>query len=147
MASIFAVPAPVRELFKRFPLHIYDAEPLPARAPSATRALAQLYIFATDDAARTGLPSYNPTCLKWQVCLPVHPLALIPANKRRRTSALRACKSRSSRRVTTPRHPARSPSCYLLRATRAQIYRLPGTKSHNMHQNTLEGPRRRRLRG
>ncbi|KAJ6440349.1 mitochondrial outer membrane protein (Sam35) [Purpureocillium lavendulum] len=34
--GLFAVPGPIRRLFKLFPLHVYEAEALPARAPSQT---------------------------------------------------------------------------------------------------------------
>lgn len=63
----FAVPPPVRELFKLFPLRVYAAEPLPARAPDRTRDRPRLYVFAGVEEARRGRPSYNPSCLKWQV--------------------------------------------------------------------------------
>ncbi|EXV02263.1 hypothetical protein X797_004392 [Metarhizium robertsii] len=36
-SSIFAVPRPIRSLFKLFPLRTYEPEPLPARAPDQTR--------------------------------------------------------------------------------------------------------------
>ncbi|PNY28841.1 Uncharacterized protein TCAP_01238 [Tolypocladium capitatum] len=63
----FAVPPPVRELFKLFPLRVYAADPLPARAPDRTCDRPRLYVFAGEDEARRGRPSYNPSCLKWQV--------------------------------------------------------------------------------
>ncbi|KAI9167713.1 Metaxin-1 [Paramyrothecium foliicola] len=67
--GFFAVPAPVRELFKLFPLHVYPAEPLPLRAadlasPSSQRP--RLFVFSNAVDARDGRPSYNPSCLKWQ---------------------------------------------------------------------------------
>jgi metaxin len=75
-----AVPAPVRQLFKLFPLHAYDPEPLPWRAPDpnpspSSPARPRLYVFlreidtdANDDAL-LGRPSFNPSCLKWQTFL------------------------------------------------------------------------------
>lgn len=64
----FAVPAPVRELFKLFPLTTLPADPLPERAPERTRPRPRLYVFArTEEDARSGRPSFNPQCLKWQV--------------------------------------------------------------------------------
>ncbi|KAK1255223.1 hypothetical protein MKX08_009218 [Trichoderma sp. CBMAI-0020] len=66
----FAVPAPVRELFKLFPLTTLPADPLPERAPERTRPRPRLYVFArTDEDARHGRPSFNPQCLKWQTFL------------------------------------------------------------------------------
>jgi metaxin len=69
-SSILAVPHAIRSLFKLFPLHTYDAEPLPARAPSRIWARARLYVFASEHDAQQGNPSFNPTCLKWQVSRP-----------------------------------------------------------------------------
>lgn len=67
----FAVPAPVRELFKLFPLTTLPADPLPERAPERTRPRPRLYVFAkTEEDARSGRPSFNPQCLKWQVSFP-----------------------------------------------------------------------------
>ncbi|EHK39710.1 hypothetical protein TRIATDRAFT_178789, partial [Trichoderma atroviride IMI 206040] len=66
----FAVPAPVRELFKLFPLTTLPADPLPERAPERTRPRPRLYVFArTEEDARSGRPSFNPQCLKWQTFL------------------------------------------------------------------------------
>lgn len=66
----FAVPAPVRGLFNVFPLRVYGPEALPVRAPSATRARPTLYVFVANEDAPYGYPSFNPSCLKWQVCSP-----------------------------------------------------------------------------
>ncbi|KID93563.1 hypothetical protein MAJ_10470, partial [Metarhizium majus ARSEF 297] len=68
-SSIFAVPRPIRSLFKLFPLRTYEPEPLPARAPDQTRPRAKLYVFSSDEDALRGRPSFNPTCLKWQTYL------------------------------------------------------------------------------
>ncbi|KID76301.1 uncharacterized protein G6M90_00g076280 [Metarhizium brunneum] len=68
-SSIFAVPRPIRSLFKLFPLRTYEPEPLPARAPDQTRPRARLYVFSSDEDALRGRPSFNPTCLKWQTYL------------------------------------------------------------------------------
>ncbi|KAL7901726.1 hypothetical protein HDV63DRAFT_54531 [Trichoderma sp. SZMC 28014] len=66
----FAVPAPVRELFKIFPLTTLPADPLPERSPERTRPRPRLYVFArTEQDARSGRPSFNPQCLKWQTFL------------------------------------------------------------------------------
>ncbi|PSN66416.1 hypothetical protein BS50DRAFT_589150 [Corynespora cassiicola Philippines] len=66
--SIFAVPAPIKQLFDRFPLVTYPANDLPLRAP-ANRDSNVLYVFATEKDAAAGAPSYNPACLKWQTYL------------------------------------------------------------------------------
>lgn len=64
--SIFAIPAPIKQLFDKFPLLSYPANELPQRAPGF-RNENVLYIWTTEDAAMNGAPSYNPQCLKWQV--------------------------------------------------------------------------------
>ncbi|KAI5467106.1 hypothetical protein BGZ63DRAFT_418834 [Mariannaea sp. PMI_226] len=78
----FAVPAPVRNLFDRFPLHVYASEPLPARAPASTRARPTLYVFVADQDAPNGRPSFNPSCLKWQTFLRIAgvDVDLVPSN-------------------------------------------------------------------
>jgi metaxin len=61
------IPRPLQQLFDRFPLRTYDANPLPERAQHLTTSdLPTLYVFSTDSDARLGLPSFNPGCLKWQ---------------------------------------------------------------------------------
>ncbi|KXJ87626.1 hypothetical protein Micbo1qcDRAFT_167162 [Microdochium bolleyi] len=65
----FAIPAPLARLFKRFPLLTYPPNELPARSPQQQRDVATLYVFISDADALKGLPSYNPTCLKWQTFL------------------------------------------------------------------------------
>ncbi|KAH7325956.1 hypothetical protein B0I35DRAFT_405281 [Stachybotrys elegans] len=68
--GLFAVPAPVRDLFKRFPLHVSPADALPVRSPDCHPASSpRLYVFASEDDARHGRPSFNPSCLKWQTLL------------------------------------------------------------------------------
>jgi hypothetical protein len=64
--SIFDVPAPIKQLFDRFPLLTYPTNELPQRAPQHRDAHV-LYIFTSEHGARRGLPSFNPACLKWQV--------------------------------------------------------------------------------
>lgn len=65
------MPSPIAALFKRVPLAVYPANDLPLRSPSSEldRTLPILYIFTTEDGARTCRPSFNPSCLKWQVRL------------------------------------------------------------------------------
>lgn len=62
----FAIPPPLRRLFRLFPLVTYAPNELPSRSPSH-RHLPTLYVFVSDRHALEGLPSYNPSCLKWQV--------------------------------------------------------------------------------
>ncbi|KAL6904901.1 hypothetical protein GGI43DRAFT_295080 [Trichoderma evansii] len=79
----FAVPAPVRELFKLFPLTTLPAELLPERAPERTRPRPRLYVFArTEEDARSGRPSFNPQCLKWQTFLRIAGVEvdIVPSN-------------------------------------------------------------------
>ncbi|KAF2703469.1 hypothetical protein K504DRAFT_392321 [Pleomassaria siparia CBS 279.74] len=64
--NIFAVPAPIRQLFDKFPLLTYPSNDLPHRT---RRNGHVLYVFATEDGAAAGAPSYNPACLKWQTYL------------------------------------------------------------------------------
>jgi len=62
----FAIPAPLARLFKKFPLLTYPPNELPARSPGI-RDVPTLYVFISDEDALKGLPSFNPSCLKWQV--------------------------------------------------------------------------------
>ncbi|KAI1084977.1 hypothetical protein F5B20DRAFT_520458 [Whalleya microplaca] len=64
----FTIPAPLARLFKTFPLLTYPPNELPARSPSA-RDVPTLYVFISDQDALRGLPSFNPSCLKWQTFL------------------------------------------------------------------------------
>ncbi|KAK4507889.1 hypothetical protein PRZ48_001624 [Zasmidium cellare] len=66
--SIFALPAPLRRIFDKFPLITYDANELPERAPK-TRDEHVLHVFTTEEEATRGRPSFNPGCLKWQTYL------------------------------------------------------------------------------
>ncbi|RCI09152.1 hypothetical protein L249_1569 [Ophiocordyceps polyrhachis-furcata BCC 54312] len=63
----FAVPAPVSALFRLVPLRIYEAEALPIRAPSSSRPVPRLHVFAAFDED-DGL-SFDPACLMWQTFL------------------------------------------------------------------------------
>ncbi|KAL5398298.1 hypothetical protein PMIN02_001602 [Paraphaeosphaeria minitans] len=66
--SIFAVPTPIKQLFDCFPLLTYSPNDLPQRAPRH-RDAHTLFVFATEQQATDGAPSYNPVCLKWQAYL------------------------------------------------------------------------------
>lgn len=69
----FTVPRPIRNLFNHFPLHVYGPEELPVRSPATVRQRPALYVFVADEDALLGKPSYNPSCLKWQVCFVLAP--------------------------------------------------------------------------
>ncbi|TGJ82125.1 hypothetical protein E0Z10_g6643 [Xylaria hypoxylon] len=64
----FTIPAPLARLFKKFPLLTYPPNELPARSPDI-RHVPTLYVFISDEDALKGLPSFNPSCLKWQTFL------------------------------------------------------------------------------
>ncbi|KAI1812365.1 putative mitochondrial outer membrane protein [Poronia punctata] len=64
----FTVPAPLARLFRKFPLLTYPPNELPARS-SGLRDVPTLYVFISDEDALKGLPSFNPSCLKWQTFL------------------------------------------------------------------------------
>ncbi|KAL2157351.1 hypothetical protein VTH06DRAFT_6169 [Thermothelomyces fergusii] len=64
------IPRPLQRLFDSFPLRIYEPNELPERSRRLTSGdLPTLYVFSTESDARLGLPSFNPTCLKWQTLL------------------------------------------------------------------------------
>ena len=67
LRSWFKTPEPIKRLFDRFPIQIYVSNELPRRT-AIDRGQNTLYVFTTDEAAEKGAPSYNPSCLKWQVC-------------------------------------------------------------------------------
>ncbi|KAL2758712.1 hypothetical protein ACRALDRAFT_1075188 [Sodiomyces alcalophilus JCM 7366] len=70
---LLAVPGPIAALFKRVPLAVYPPNDLPLRSPSSDthRDTPILYVFTTPHGARTGAPSFNPSCLKWQTILKI----------------------------------------------------------------------------
>ncbi|KAL8814908.1 MAG: hypothetical protein Q9223_005911 [Gallowayella weberi] len=63
-------PKPIRRLFDQFPLLTYPLNELPVRKP-IERKKHTLYVFAREDDAQHGAPSFNPTCLKWQTYLKI----------------------------------------------------------------------------
>ena len=65
--GLFTVPAPIKRLFDKFPLTTYPANEIPQRSQSNDTA-NQLFVFTDARGARQGRPSFNPQCLKWQVC-------------------------------------------------------------------------------
>lgn len=69
LRKLFTVPAPVKQLFDRFPLVTYPPNILPRQlsSPGGETELPTLYIYATAEDAVLGKPSFNPSCLKWQV--------------------------------------------------------------------------------
>lgn len=64
--DFFSVPAPVKTLFNSVPILTYPPNDLPQRALKPTR-VPILYVFSTKEDAAAGRPSFNPSCLKWQV--------------------------------------------------------------------------------
>ena len=64
--DLFSIPAPVKRLFDKVPLVTYSPNELPQRAPKASR-IPSVYVFAHAEDAAAGRPSFNPSCLKWQV--------------------------------------------------------------------------------
>lgn len=68
--TIFSPPLPsaIKVLFDKVPLVTYDTNPLPARSSKSSKR-PRLYVFSTPEDAAAGRPSFNPTCLKWQVCI------------------------------------------------------------------------------
>jgi hypothetical protein len=68
--SIFPdIPAPLQRLFDSFPLTTYPPNELPVRSPAPSR-LPTLHVFISERDALKGSPSFNPSCLKWQVSRP-----------------------------------------------------------------------------
>ena len=66
--DMFAVPAPIKRIFDRFPLTTYPPNDLPQRLETNERG-NRLFVFTDASGARHGKPSFNPQCLKWQVSL------------------------------------------------------------------------------
>ncbi|KAI0107159.1 hypothetical protein GGR51DRAFT_157757 [Nemania sp. FL0031] len=64
----FTIPVPLARLFKKFPLLTYPPNELPARSPDI-RDVPTLYVFISEEDAEKGLPSFNPSCLRWQTFL------------------------------------------------------------------------------
>ncbi|KAK6422796.1 hypothetical protein LTR95_016618 [Oleoguttula sp. CCFEE 5521] len=66
--SLFRLPTPVKRVFDRFPLVTYEENELPLRSTVRDSGNV-LHVFTTVEEARTGRPSYNPGCLRWQAYL------------------------------------------------------------------------------
>ncbi|KAF1982445.1 hypothetical protein K402DRAFT_466745 [Aulographum hederae CBS 113979] len=64
----FTIPPPLKRIFDAFPLLTYPAYSLPYRSPRRRDEHA-LFVFATEEGAREGKPSFNPGCLRWQTYL------------------------------------------------------------------------------
>jgi len=64
--GLFTIPAPLKRLFNKFPLITYPANELPLRAQRPRHQHA-LYVFTTPEGEIAASPSFNPSCLKWQV--------------------------------------------------------------------------------
>ncbi|KAJ4146070.1 hypothetical protein LMH87_004900 [Akanthomyces muscarius] len=69
--GLLSAPTAIRSLFKSFPLAVHPAEALPARVADTDSTLPRLYVFTHERDAVLGLPSYNPSCLKWQTILKI----------------------------------------------------------------------------
>lgn len=74
------MPAPLQRLFDAVPLVTYGPNQLPCRSPGSSD-LPTLHVFITEQDAARGAPSFNPSCLKWQVSfrtlsLPMSPQAV-----------------------------------------------------------------------
>lgn len=65
--SWFSIPTPLKRVFDQFPLIVYAENALPIRA-RRKGASNVFYIFTTEEDARFARASFNPSCLKWQVC-------------------------------------------------------------------------------
>ena len=66
-SDFFAIPAPVKRVFDRFPLVTYTENELPRRSYGKLSKANVLHVFTTQEDAVEGRPSFNPGCLKWQV--------------------------------------------------------------------------------
>lgn len=76
------IPRPLQRLFDATPLVTYPPNELPYRSP-APNDLPTLHVFITEAGAARGLPSFNPSCLKWQVgCFPISCLRGAPGQVR-----------------------------------------------------------------
>lgn len=64
--DLFALPTPVKRVFDSFPMVTYAPNSLPTRAPRRAKK-DRLYVFISEEDAKAGRPSFNPSCLKWQV--------------------------------------------------------------------------------
>ncbi|KAK4224554.1 hypothetical protein QBC38DRAFT_485194 [Podospora fimiseda] len=68
--ALLQIPKPIQTLFNKFPLVTYPSNDLPLRTQLLnSSSLPTLYIFTTEPDALANLPSFNPTCLKWQTLL------------------------------------------------------------------------------
>jgi metaxin len=69
--SIFSVPRPIKRVFDAFPLHAYPANDRPVERQQLRRGDGHaLFLWTTLEDADWARASFNPTCLKWQVCFP-----------------------------------------------------------------------------
>jgi metaxin len=62
----FQLPVPIKRIFDKFPLKTYPPNELPHRSPKIRNDIL-LHVFTTREGAFNNAPSFNPTCLKWQV--------------------------------------------------------------------------------
>lgn len=78
--SWFAIPAPLKRLFDHFPLVTYSESQLPTRAFKTRSANDVLHVFTNERDAANGRPSFNPSCLKWQVRTDTSHLSELPGS-------------------------------------------------------------------
>ena len=104
------LPAPVKAIFDQFPLITYESNALPYTRAGSSR-VPTLYVFTTEADARAGAPSYNPTCLKWQVRVPPE-ILLHLVERCRHISDFAASNLRPIRRAIMLRLQAPCHSCY-----------------------------------
>jgi hypothetical protein len=71
--DFFSIPPLVKQLFDLVPVITYPPNQVPLRAPKPAR-IPSLYVFSKDQDAAAGRPSFNPSCLKWQVCAVKNPI-------------------------------------------------------------------------
>lgn len=120
--SIFDVPAPIKQLFDRFPLVTYPINCLPQRAPQHRNAPV-LHVFTTTEGASIGAPSYNPACLKWQVWQTEAAKQHMQAHSQyRRISSFPVLTSGSSLRAIMHPQVARFHSSFLHSQTPSSLY-------------------------
>lgn len=66
----FPIPPVLKAVFDFFPLKTVPNDPLPSGCPQPSPDTPSLYVFTTPEDAALRNPSFNPSCLKWQVYTP-----------------------------------------------------------------------------
>jgi hypothetical protein len=134
--ELFSIPGPVKRLFDKVPVLTYAPNELPQRTPRPTR-LPTLYVFIKEEDAAAGRPSFNPSCLKWQVSY-----AQMASVKESLTISRPFSRSLRYNTGSSPRiimlHPRESClSSYrqfiLRKACRSRLFPCPPTSSSSSH--------------